>query len=129
MPKIFNKNKILASTLSSDDIIEESKKMDDGVGLAFKNEVPDLAEDADVWKEIIMMCRGSFALSCIVNPLTTPYDIDQKGKKFTDIDGTTLLKEIDAVVLHDAVLSIAMIWKSIWSKFADNKTSNKQWKR
>ena len=128
MPNIFNKYKILESTLSSDEIIKESKKMDDVVGISFINEVPDLPVDADVWKEIIMMCRGSFALSCIVNPLSTPYDIDQKGKKFTDIDGTTLLKEIDAVVLHDAVLSIAIIWKSIWNKFAVNKTSNKQWK-
>jgi hypothetical protein len=124
MPKIFTKNKILASTLSSDEIIQESKKMDEKFGLSFKNEVPDLAEDADVWKEIIMMCRGSFALSCIVNPLTKPFNIDQEGKKFTDIDGTTLLKEIDAVVLHDAVLSIAVIWKSIWNKFVDKKKSN-----
>jgi hypothetical protein len=127
MPNIFNKKKILTSTMSSDEIITEAKKMDEVVGITFENVVPALAEDADVWKEIIMMCRGSFALSCIVNPLTTPYDIEQKGKKFADIEGTTLLKEIDAVVLHDAVLSIAIIWKSIWSKFANKKTSNKQW--
>jgi len=97
------------------------------LGITFENNIPALADDADVWKEIIMMCRGSFALSCIVNPLTTPYDINQKGKKFSDIDGTTLLKEIDAVVLHDAVLSIAIIWNHIWSKFTDKKTSNKMW--
>jgi len=127
MPNIFNKKKILTSTMSSDEIITEAKKMDEVVGITFENVVPALAEDADVWKEIIMMCRGSFALSCIVNPLTTPYDINQKGKKFADIEGTTLLKEIDAVVLHDAVLSIAIIWKSIWSRFANKKTSNKQW--
>jgi hypothetical protein len=128
MPNIFNKKKILTSTMTSDEIIQESKNMDGVFGITFKNEVPDLAEDADVWKEIIMMCRGSFALSCIVNPLTAPFDINQKGKKFKEIEGSTLLKEIDAVVLHDAVLSIAIIWKSIWSKFADKKTSNKQWK-
>lgn len=127
MPNIFNKKKILLSTLSSDEIIGESKKIDNVFGISFENNVPKLPENFDIWKEIIMICRGSFALSCIVNPLTTPFNIHQTGKKFVEVEGTTLQKDIDAVVIHDSVLSIAMIWKSIWDKFAVNKTKNKQW--
>jgi hypothetical protein len=125
LPELFEKETILKSTLSSDEIIAESKKMDHAFHINFDKIVPALVEKTDIWKEIIMICRGSFALSCIVSPLTTPYDIYQVGKKFDELNSTKngkdLIESIDTVVMHDAVLNIAMVWKYIWSKFKKSK--------
>jgi hypothetical protein len=121
LPDLFEKQTILNTPLTSDEIIAESKKMDTAFHIHFDNTVPDLVEKTDIWKEVIMICRGSFTLSCIVSPLTTPYDINQEGKKFDEIystsTGKSLIESIDAVVMHDAVLNIAMVWKFIWGKF------------
>lgn len=121
LPKLFEKNNILKSKLNSEEIISESKKMDSAFNITFNNSVPVLDSKTDIWKEIIMMCRGSFALSCIVNPLATPYNIDQKGLTFSQLkstdDGKKMIETMDAIIMHDAVLSIAMIWKHIWGKF------------
>ena len=69
------------------------------------------------------MCRGSFALASIAVPYKkygykpvrqTPAKFRTvfKGKK-----GLAMLEEVDRVCLHDAVVNVGVVWKSIWGKF------------
>lgn len=101
------------------DITEESRKIDSKFGICFSNNIPDLV-CADVWLEFINVCRASFAISSIV----APPDIYPYGKKKdtapfkTVFSDAYLLDNINSVLLHDAVINTAMVWKHIWNKCA-----------
>jgi hypothetical protein len=42
-------------------------------------------------------------------PFKTLFESDDYGK--------ALLKEMSKVIMHDAILNVAMVWKHIWMKF------------
>ena len=116
--KEFNKANLESSAASSDKILAAARKVDGNFGLKFDSQVPDLVE-TDIWKEIVNVCRGSFALDSIIAPPGAyPYD----SKKLAPFDeglakNQALLEQTNRVILHDAVLNVAMIWKHIWGKF------------
>jgi hypothetical protein len=119
----FKEEKLTREGLNDEDILAKSAEIDDKFGITFQNQVPDMTSD-DVWEEIVMLCRASFALASIIAPpdkwpykpaaqtmapFETLFEQDQKGKN--------LLEEINRVIMHDAVLNVAIIWKHIWKKF------------
>jgi hypothetical protein len=103
--------------------LEESKKADAKFKINFNHQIPGLKSD-DVWEEIVMLCRASFAVASIIAPPANyPYKPANQAKMNfeTLIDnpaGKMLIEEIDNAVMHDAVLNVAMIWKFIWEKFS-----------
>jgi len=98
----------------------------------FPNPIPDI-KAKDIWSEMVTVCRGSFALANLMVP-ASDYGFpkrDAKGKMVDSEDpritfdqafskpGRPSFPEITKVVLHDAVLNTAMLWKSIWRKFKE----------
>lgn len=86
--------------------------------LEFTTPLPKLS--SDVWEEVIWMCRGAFALNCVVAPLDR-YPADGKkspgfAELFADDDGNALLTDATHAILHDAVYGVALIWKHIATK-------------
>lgn len=119
----FEDNNLSKNGLEADEIYEKAIAVDGKFSLSFENEVLDLKSN-DVWWEIVVLCRGSFAVASIIAPpekypykpdpqimapFETLFEQDQQGKQ--------LLEGVDKVVIHDAVLNVALIWKYIWSKF------------
>lgn len=115
LPDLFKKDRLVKDDPGSDNILAEAKKADAIFGYSSKGKVPGLV-DKDIWKEMINICRGSFALAGILAPEKDyPYDSRSKAKvKFANFDPP--LKEITAVVLQDAVLNTAIVWKHVWEK-------------
>jgi len=116
----FAKKRLLSSTLSSKSILSTAKEVDAKFNIKFPDTIPAL-KAVDVWKEIVFVCRASFALSCIMAP-QEKYPFGSRKKApfdtlFGDGDGKLLLKDINRVVMHDAVLNIAVVWKNIWKTF------------
>ncbi len=118
----FLKSKLEKVTDSPDEILDKTRERDDKFSIKFNNQVPDL-ESKDVWYELVNVCRGSFALACIIAPpkiykykpndgKLAPYDLVFDGQ-----EGRVLLEDIDWICLHDAVLNTAIVWKHIWRKF------------
>jgi len=119
----FDEDKLTRPGLDDNDILNRAAAIDAKFGIDFEKRVPDMKSD-DVWEEMVMLCRASFALASIIAPpdqwpykpapqKMAPYDMlfnqNQQGKD--------LLAEIDRVIMHDAVLNVAIIWKHIWTKF------------
>ncbi len=107
-------------------ILNEATTVDEKFGITFQNQVPKLNSD-DVWEEMVLLCRASFALaSVIAPPKKWPYKPrKQEMAPFetlfkSDEQGETLLSEIDRVIIHDAVLNVAIVWKYLWGKFHKN---------
>jgi hypothetical protein len=119
----FDEKKLARDTVNDEDILTKAAEIDDEFGINFQDQVPDMKSD-DVWEEIVMVCRASFALASIVAPpdhypykpapqIMAPFETLFKQ----DQNGEDLLNEINRVIMHDAVLNVAIIWKHIWSKF------------
>ena len=91
------------------------------LGLTFPAKVPSLRPKHDVWLETVFICRGAFALAQIIAPVRTwPFGSTKKAPfdmVFAGTQGKQLLDDVDRAVLHDAVLNIAVIWKSVWDTF------------
>lgn len=116
----FEKRKFLKSNDSIDTILRISKQVDAKFNLKFPKKIPKIISK-DIWKEMIMVCRGSFALANIITPPDKyPYGSDNKTsfkEVFRTNNGKILLQNLDSVIMHDAVLNIAMTWKDVWQTF------------
>ena len=119
----FDEKNILNSTLSDNAILNEAVSIDTKFGITFSNKVPK-TNAKDIWDEIVLLCRASFAVASIIAPFKTyKYKPNDQNLGTYDIlftkdqQGADLLSELDKVVMHDAVLNVAMIWKDIWMKF------------
>jgi len=117
----FEKKKLLATTDRPDTILKRSRDVEAKTGIRFSNRVPDL-NARDLWQEVIYICRGSFAISSIlVPPSVIPYG-SNKRTRFAEVfeadeQARKRLADLDAAVLHDSVLNIAMAWKNVWATF------------
>jgi hypothetical protein len=119
----FDEDKLLHCTLSDDEVLVKAKEVSSKYNIDFINNIP-ATQAKDIWEEVVLLCRASFAIASVIAPYTQ-YNYkpdDFKRARFNDIfktnqAGEDLLKEIDQVILHDAVLNVAMVWKNIWNKF------------
>jgi len=98
------------------------------IPLDFPNVIPSLK--SDVWQEVIWICRASFAVNCIIaspdrypliktsKPRKDEHDLPAKAPmpSFGELfEGRrALLEEVTEAILHDAVLSVAQVWKHVW---------------
>lgn len=103
------------------EVLDEARQRDGRFGIGFgSNAVPDLIGGHDVWLEMMQVCRGSFALASIVcSPGQYPYDDEQARARFDQVLGGANEQRrdaLDAVIMHDAVLNTAIVWKHIWNK-------------
>lgn len=117
----FDKKKYLKNTETSNKVLKEARAIDTKFDIQFSNNVPDL-QAKDPWLEIINICRASFAVaSVLVPPSSISYDSEMKTsfEEVFESEGSDLelLTDFNRMVMHDAVLNIAIIWKNIWSKF------------
>lgn len=119
----FKESNLTQAGLNDENILAKSTEVDGKFGINFQNYVPEMKSD-DVWEEIVMICRASFALASIIAPPDNwAYKpAPQKMAPFEDLfeqdqKGKDLLEEINRVIIHDAVLNVAIIWKYIWNKF------------
>lgn len=113
----FDKKKYLANTDASHDVLNKAREIDAKFDIQFSKVVPDL-QAKDPWLEIINICRASFAVaSVLVPPNVIPYGEESKTS-FKTVFNTRpkLLKDLNRMVMHDAVLNIAILWNNIWSK-------------
>ncbi len=117
----FDKKKLFKNTDSANTILKKARQIDKKFDLAFTNKIPRLKKNVDAWLEIVSVCRASFVVANIlVPPSIIPYGSRSHtrfDKVFRDNKDPRFLKDCDAMIMHDAVLSIAIIWKSIWDKF------------
>lgn len=117
----FNKKKLLETADSPHAILNTSRLVDSKVDIEFDNVVPKLKEK-DTWLEVLSLCRASFAVaSILIPPSTIAYSSNaltsfDKVFKGDEVD-EALLPALNAAVLHDAVLNIAVIWKAVWARF------------
>lgn len=117
----FDKGKLLPASMSvsPDEILKESRKVDQKFdNIPFAKAIPNMVA-GDVWLEIINVCRGSFAVASIIAP---PKKYAYAGKKlapFKTVFGNAesqKFKDMSKMVMHDAVLNNAIIWRRIWNK-------------
>ncbi len=105
----------------SDEVLVQARAIDNKFCLDFEQTtVPDLHRGHDIWLEVINLCRASFAVASIIAPCDQyRYDDPQARAPFKTVFGganSQLLKEVDKIVMHDAVLNTAIVWKHIWNK-------------
>jgi hypothetical protein len=119
----FDEDKLINCALSNDEILAMANEIDSKFGISFNNVIP-ATQAKDIWEEVVLLCRASFAIASIIAPYTKyKYKPDDNNHaNFFDLfkadqAGEDLLREIDKVILHDAVLNVAMVWKNIWNKF------------
>jgi hypothetical protein len=118
----FDDEELLPESLSisPDEILGESRKIGKKFGVTFKsNAVPNPIEK-DVWKEIVNVCRGSFAVASIIAPPGQyPYGDDKARAPFKTVFGNAQSQkfvDMSKMVMHDAVLNNAIVWRHIWTK-------------
>jgi len=117
----FDKKKLFENTDSVNRVLSQARSVDQNIGITFDGVVPDLIA-RDTWLEILSICRASFAVSSILVP---PADIPYNSTRLTtfnivfntDDESREMLQALDKVVLHDAVLNIAMVWNEVWKTF------------
>lgn len=94
----------------------------------FPENIPQL--ESDIWEEAISICRASFAVNCIIaSPEVYPLvKTDRPREDESDLAADAprpsfdelfagreaLRDEVTDAIVHDAVLSVAMIWKDVW---------------
>ena len=120
----FKEDKLTKPNLNDEDILNQAAAVDAQFGINFQNQVPNVTPQ-DVWEEVVLLCRAFFAVASIIAPPDQwPYKPTAQTRApyetlFTQgQEGRDLLSELDQVVMHDAVLNVAIIWKSIWNKFS-----------
>jgi hypothetical protein len=76
---------------------------------------------ADVWKEMVNVCRVSYGLSRVwIDKENTK---ENKKRGYEDVrelikrKGKEEFVDITNIIFHDAVESVARIWLSVWGKF------------
>jgi hypothetical protein len=116
----FKAESLAATSLTPGVILWKAKQVDAELGIDFgRNRVPKIRA-ADVWQEIVNVCRASFALSNIIAPPRGyPYDDPEVRAPFSEVfdgeAGQALLQQIDRAVMQDAVRNTAIIWKHTFS--------------
>jgi hypothetical protein len=123
LPKTFTKVRLSDSDLGPDGILEASTEADATFNLQLGRQVP-APVDEDVWSEFMSVCRASFALAAVMVPEKDHSFTEKAPKKgklasFKDlfpVEREALLKRVDQVVLHDAVINTAVVWKHAWGK-------------
>lgn len=118
--KSFDQDHIFKDGIKSADMLKEARGIDEKFSLKFPKTIP-AVKATDIWKEMISVCRASFALSCIMAPVCD-YPFNSKKKApfksiFSGEDGKSMLGRMDQMIMHDAVLNVAMVWKHLWEKF------------
>lgn len=122
----FSEKKILESDLDPDQILEKAALVDNAFGIELNSQVPAFKDEEawDIWSEIVLLCRSSFGVASIIAPpaiypykpaaqVMAPFDLLFKS----DDKGKALLTEMTQVIMHDAVLNVAMVWRHIWTRF------------
>ncbi|MBN2180802.1 MAG: hypothetical protein JW715_02720 [Sedimentisphaerales bacterium] len=118
----FSKNKLLPANMSvsPDEILKESRKVDQKFGIKFKANAIGKLVAGDIWLEIINICRGSFAVNSILAPPSKyKYGDNSARAPFNKVFGDANSQEfndLSRMVMHDAVLNNAIIWRQIWDK-------------
>jgi hypothetical protein len=116
----FEKAELLKGQASPEKILAQARAVDTQFGLTFGKKIPEIGS-ADVWKEIVAVCRASFAVACIMAPVKDYPLTSKKGASFDTLfageDGEALLAEVDKTALQDAVLNIAIVWSHLWGTF------------
>ncbi len=117
----FKKTNYLKNNDTPTKVLIESRVIDNKFDIEFSNNVPDL-QAKDPWLEIINICRASFAVAAVLMPPSSiSYDSTKKTsfkKVFKSNDGDdNLLVDFNRMAMHDAVLNIAILWKSVWNNF------------
>lgn len=125
----FEKRKLLKNKDTDAVVMKNIKAVDAKFGLKFAKSALPLIKTRDVWEDTLIVCRGSFALSNIIAPPKAYPFGSRKKALFEDLfeagpEGDRMLKDLDAVVLHDAVMHIAIVWKDIWKQFKKGKKKN-----
>ena len=111
----------------SNRVLRQARDVDSKFGLNFgQNTVPDLRRGHDVWREVIYLCRASFAVASIIAPPGQyPYNNPRARAPFATVLGQRnrrLMDTVDQAVMHDSVLNTAMVWKHIWNKVSKEES-------
>jgi hypothetical protein len=115
----FKEKQLQKANPTSDQLLDQARAVDAALGIDFKSlkgRVPGLRKGSDVWLETIDVCRAAFALDCVIAPEST-YDFEDAAAVApfkTVFSNAAFLAEIDRMVLHDAVLHTAIVWKHVW---------------
>lgn len=120
LPKEFLENRERISEGSSE-VLQQARDIDSKFGLDFSHTpVPDINPGQDVWLAVLNLCRASFALASIIADYRQYRYDDTRArapfKTVLDTGDRKLLNEVNRVVMHDAVLNTAIVWKHIWNK-------------
>lgn len=117
----FDDEKLRKTNQLEDQILKRAREVDAEFGVQFAGPVPKVKAGRDAWLEMVDVCRGSFALaSVIASPNKIGYDSTEEFKydqAFAGAEGQALLKRVDEITMHDAVLNVATVWKDIWLDF------------
>lgn len=120
----FTEKKLIKDNASVDEVLDKAQGVDQKFDLTFGDSIPEI-RSKDIWEEMVLLCRASFALASIIAPPDKwPYKpAFQNPAPFADLfqkdeRGKALLAEVDRVIMHDAVLNVAIVWKHIWEKFS-----------
>ena len=117
----FDKGHAKWQKMKAGQVIPAARNLDAKFGITFAGRVPELYA-ADAWAEVVHQCRASFALASILAPPAQFHYGDETARApfdtvFGGAAGQALLAEVDRIILHDAVLNVAMVWKDIWKRF------------
>jgi hypothetical protein len=115
----FEKKNLLQEDIESELVLQMARDKDSEFGIDFSNpSIPDLLPNHDVWLEFIYVCRASFAVASVIAPPDTyPYNDPNIRAPFDEVLGEAngqLQGKIDQLVMHDAVLNTATVWKHVW---------------
>lgn len=82
--------------------------------------IPRLSAGGDIWTEVIMLCRAAFAVNVLVAPLEAYPPGSTRRPTFEQLfpggAADERLATVSHAILHDAVLSVAMVWKALWGR-------------
>ncbi len=125
---LIKKGAAPSACIPGDQAMEKSRGKDKKFGLDFgETTIPSLPKGRDVWLEMVDVCRASFALASIVAPPAKYGYGDTKARARFDavLAGKPILKELDRVIMHDAVLNTAMVWKNVWQALGKKPAKKK----
>ncbi len=121
----FEKKNLAEKGTNNDKLLQQARTIDAKFNLQFaQGEIPSLHPEQDEWSEAMYLCRASFAIASIIAPYTIyNYDNNQPHAPFEVVFGNgnePLLAEMDAVLIHDAILNTAIFWKHLWDEISKN---------
>ena len=114
---LMKKGAVPTACKAPDELLALARSKDAAFNVTFSTApIPVIPAGRDVWMETVDVCRGSFALASIVAPPGAyPYNAPDARAPFSSVlDGKPILGEMNAVIMHDAVLNTAIVWQDIW---------------